>query len=114
MTSLASCEEWEFDVLAVQIIFLWLEGMPELTRVYLQLWWWGCVGGVLSDFVHGGVLASFRLDFAKFLFSSILGHNGKFNFTPAPDCEVRGVQGDFFTCRALEGGLVGLPESACL
>ena len=61
------------------------------THGYLQRCWWSCVGEELSDFVHGGVLASFRLDFAKCLFSSILVHNGKFNFTPATDCEVRGV-----------------------
>ena len=58
-TSLASCEVWEFDVLAVQIIFFWLEGMPEMTWVHLQRCWWSCVGEELSDFVHGGVLARF-------------------------------------------------------
>ena len=61
------------------------------TRVFAAVLVGSCVGEELSDFVHGGVLASFRLDFAKCLFSSILVHNGKFNFTQATDCEVRGV-----------------------
>ena len=85
-------------------------GEMELT----QRLWWSRVGEELSDFVHGGVLATFRLDLAKCPIARILGHNGKFNFTPAHDCEVRGVQDDFFTHRALEVGPVGLPESACL
>ena len=81
--------------------------------MYLQRLWWSRVGEELSDFVHGGVLATFRLDFAKCPISRILGHSRKFNFTPAHDCEVRGAQDDFFNHRALEVGPVGLPASAC-
>ena len=46
--------------------------------MHLQRWWWSCVGEELSDFVHGGVLASFQLDSARESSTSLRHPTAKF------------------------------------
>ena len=76
----------------------------EMTPLTLRSWLvvpspleWQCWGARVDtrciSIVGGGAATTRKFPISFMAESSrVSGHNGKFNFTPAPDCEVRGVQ----------------------